>query len=159
MFPTLIRRVLALSVFWVLSATVAPMAQAFLPSSSWNLPIASATVYGEGVAAPNVPVGIDAWDPGNQWTIPYYTATTADPLRPLLYNANAWYKVYTGEWLRSGNSNEVEQAILASATARFPYPGNVYSSTSATQWLLPPSYNVTINPPVSPPLSFASMPR
>lgn len=123
------------------------IAQTFSPSSPWNTPLPSTAPFASVAAAPNVVAGVDTWNFQNYWTIPYYTATDTDPLRPLLYNPNAWYKVYTGEWLRSGNSASVEQAIVASSSNDFPYPGNVFSSTSTTAWLSPASYNKTINPP------------
>lgn len=133
-------------------AAAAP--QFFSSTSAWNVSIPSAGVTWSGAqATPNVVAGLDTWDNDNTWTNPFYTASSTTPLRPLLYNSNAWYKVYTGEWLRWGNSSEVEQVILASSSPMFPYTGNVFSSTSTTSWVLPGSYNKTINPP-DPPASF-----
>jgi hypothetical protein len=129
---------------------VSSEAQVISSSSAWNTPIASSATYGSAAAAPNVLVGLDSWDSRNTWTVPHYSATYADPLRPLIYNALAWYKVYTGEWRRAGNSASVETAILSSSSNSFPYPGNVFSSTSTTAWVLPTSYNKTVNPQPAP---------
>jgi hypothetical protein len=133
-------------------ASAAP--QFFSSTSAWNTTIPSqGAIWGNGPGAPNVVAGFDTWDSKNAWTTPFYTATAADPLQPLLFNANAWYKVSTGEWARWGNSPAVEQAILASSSPSFPFTGNVFASTSSTTWVLPPDYNKTINPP-SPPARF-----
>jgi hypothetical protein len=99
---------------------------------------------------PNIVAGLDTWDENNTWTVPFYTATDADPLEPLLYNANAWIKVNSGDWARWGNSSAVEGTILASSSPSFPDLGNVTSSISSRSWALPPSYNKTINPPEPP---------
>jgi hypothetical protein len=141
--------VLIILILPVMNGTSAPAAQVFSQSSAWNVPIPSVAVYSASDAAPNLLGGLDTWMQ-NSWTIPYYTSTTTDPLRPLLYNSNAWSKVYSGEWLRSGNSQSVEKAILSSSNNTFPYTGNVYSSTSATEWILPASYNKTISPQPGP---------
>ena len=125
--------------------------QFFASTSAWNTPIPSrGATWGGTPATRNAVVGLDTWDSNNSWTAPFYTATNADPLQPLLYNSSAWSKVYTGEWARWGNSAAVEQAILSSSKPSFPYPGNVFASTSATAWVLPPSYNKTVNPPTPP---------
>jgi hypothetical protein len=118
--------------------------------SVWATPIRSSAQYDSVPAAPNVPVGIDSWDPTNEWSVPFYSATASDPRQPLLYNANAWSAVATGSWRRSGNSAAVEAAILASSVNVFPCPGNVYSSLSLTSWVLPASYNMTTNPAYGP---------
>jgi hypothetical protein len=120
--------------------------QFFSLTSAWNVQIPSTATYSGVPAVPNFVAGLDTWDSSNTWTIPGFAATSADPLRPLLYNSSAWYKVYTGEWARWSNSRSVERAILASSSNWFPYPGNVFSSTSTSSWVLPASYNKTINP-------------
>ncbi|SFK14653.1 hypothetical protein [Methylocapsa palsarum] len=124
----------------------------FSATSAWNVSIpSSGATWSSSQATPNVVAGLDTWDSGNTWTNPFYVASNTTPcLQPLLYNSNAWYKVYTGEWLRWGNSSAVEQAILASSSAEFPYTGNVFSSIATTSWVLPPSYNKTMNPVSSP---------
>jgi len=144
---------LALSVPLVIDWNARLSAQIFSPSSAWNLQIPATAGWGTRAATPNMTAGLDTWNAGNYWTIPYYTSTGANPLQPLLYNAGAWYYVSTGTWLRSGNSAAVEQAILASSSNVFPYPGNVFSSISISQWILPTSYNKTVNPP-NPPAQF-----
>jgi hypothetical protein len=123
----------------------------FSATSAWNVAIpSSGATWSASLATPNALAGLDTWDSKNTWTNPFYTASAATPCQlPLLYNSNAWYKVYTGEWLRSGNSSTVEKAILDSSSVDFPHTGNVFSSISTTSWTLPPSYNKTINP--SPP--------
>jgi len=124
--------------------------QLFSPTSAWNMPVPPDAIYSGVSAAPSVVVGLDTWDSSNAWTIPGYVAKNTDPLKPLLYNSSAWYEVYTGEWARSGNSKSVEHAILSTSRNWFPYSGNVFSSTSTTAWVLPPSYNKTVNPPYGP---------
>jgi hypothetical protein len=87
--------------------------------------------------------------------MPRYVASSADPIEPLLYNPDAWYKVYTGEWARWGNSAEVEQAILRSSIRSFPYSGNVFSSTSTTLWI-PPLLGSAASPHEPPFFNFAT---
>jgi hypothetical protein len=113
--------------------------QLFSATSAWNMPVPPDAIYSGVSAAPSVVVGLDTWDSSNAWTIPGYVAKNTDPLQPLLYNSSAWYEVYTGEWARSGNSKSVEHAILSTSRNWFPYSGNVFSSTSTTAWVLPPS--------------------
>ncbi len=154
-FPLVVRQSarLLVAVMAILAEASPTEAGNFSTSSPWNQPIPANAAYASTPAAGGLVAGLDTWDPATTWAVPYYTATSADPLRAVLYNANAWYKVYTGEWKRSGNPRSVETAILASSSTTFPYPGNVFSSTSTTSWVLPPSYNKTINPP-SPPAKF-----
>ena len=119
----------------------------FIATSAWNAPIPSTAKYSGRAAAPNIVAGLDTWDSSNAWTHPFDAATTANPLQPLLYNSSAWWNVYIGKWKRTGNSSLIEHDILASSTYCFPYPGNVYSSTSTTAWILPGSYNKAISCP------------
>jgi len=112
-----------------------------LALSLWTAPLAAP---GDAVPlATSVPVGLDTWQRPDVWSVPVYVATRRDPLSRLLYNPNAWQQVDAGAWQRSNNSPEVEARILASSTPTFPYRGNVYSSTSASSWQLPASYNAT----------------
>lgn len=125
-------------------------AQVFASSSPWNVAIPANAVFANAPAAPNIVAEVDSWDAGNSWTIPNYTAGAGDRLRPLLYNRLAWYKVFTGEWRRGDNAADVEAEILAASSNSFPYPGNVFSSTSTISWVLPASYNKTLNPSFGP---------
>ncbi|WP_210165327.1 hypothetical protein [Beijerinckia mobilis] len=142
---TMTRQFLVPALFVALGISTA-VAQIFSSSSAWNTPISKKASYSTIANASGILMGLDTWYSQNQWTIPSYTATQSDSLHPLLYNADAWSKVYTNEWLRFGNSAAVEQTILASSSNSFPFPGNVYSSTSTTEWVLPSSYNKTVNP-------------
>ncbi|WP_139223526.1 hypothetical protein [Methylocapsa palsarum] len=110
-------------------------------------------MYASEPADPGLVAGVDSWDQRNVWTIPIYTAGANDPLQPLLYNSLAWYKVFTGEWKRVGNSAAVEADILASSKTSFPYRGNVFSTTTPNAWTLPASYNETVSS-ASPPARF-----
>lgn len=113
----------------------------FSTKSPWNISIPKAAKAGLANVTADLAVGIDTWDPNGAWTVPFYSARTGDPSVRLLYNAKAWSAVFTGAWRRSGNTPAVEAAILASSSVAFPYPGNVFSSTSATSWTMPVSYN------------------
>jgi hypothetical protein len=116
----------------------------FLAVSAWNTTVPlSATV----TPLPPSTGWLDTWNGNNEWTIFVYYANDNEPLRPVLYNANAWTNVASGRWLRYGNSASVEAQILSSSSNQFPYPGNVFSTTSTTRWTLPPDYNKTVNPP------------
>jgi hypothetical protein len=97
-----------------------------------------------GIAA-GWPVGLDTWDPNGYWVVPYYHTTENDPLVRILYNPQAWMAVFAGSWRRSGNPPDVEAAIRASSSQTFPFPGNVFSSTSTSAWTMPPFYNQLIN--------------
>jgi hypothetical protein len=94
----------------------------------------------------HVAVGLDTWQRPEVWSVPVYEATGRDPVRPLLYNANAWAKVVSGAWQRYGNPAKVEAQILASSKDAFPFSGNVYSTVSRTSWQLPERFNETLNP-------------
>ncbi|MDM9621953.1 MULTISPECIES: hypothetical protein [unclassified Rhizobium] len=100
---------------------------------------ATATIGSTNVAA-GLPVGLDTWDPSGNWVVPFYTTTEADPKVRLLYNSQAWAAVHAGAWRRSGNDASVEAAILATSSDIFPGHGNVFSSTSASDWVTPTSY-------------------
>ncbi|HVJ42139.1 MAG TPA: hypothetical protein VM639_11600 [Dongiaceae bacterium] len=117
----------------------------------WTTPVAPA-------AAPrrlqvDVPVGLDVWQSPDVWSIPVYSAAATDPLQPVLYNEAAWWMVASGQWKRSGNAPAVEAAILRSSSDHFPFPGNVYSSTSPSEWKLPAAFKRVTNP-VSGPARF-----
>lgn len=89
----------------------------------------------------DAPVGLDTWLEPDVWSIPIYTASSDMPLHAVLYCASAWNKVALGDWKRSGNSPSVEREILAQSQDVFPFAGNVFSSTSATEWILPKNFN------------------
>ncbi|HVJ31747.1 MAG TPA: hypothetical protein VND94_01415 [Terriglobia bacterium] len=98
----------------------------------------------------DVPVGLDTWQSPDVWSIPVYAAAASDPLQPVLYNEAAWWMVASGQWKRSGNAPAMEAAILQSSRDHFPFPGNVYSSTSPSEWKLPPAFKQVINPAAGP---------
>ncbi|QRM53578.1 hypothetical protein [Sinorhizobium sp. BG8] len=100
--------------------------------------------------AVGLPVGLDTWDPGGYWTVTYHTAKASDPQVRILYNEYAWGAVYAGRWKRSGNTPDVEKEILSLSSETFPYPGNVFSSTSASSWTMPDSYNQLVQNPSQP---------
>jgi hypothetical protein len=113
----------------------------FSSNSPWNCAIPYTAVVGSVNIAARLPVGLDTWDPNNYWVIPYYEAKASDPQVEVLYNPLAWAAVSAGAWRRSGNKPAVEAAIRASSSGSFPYPGNVFSSTSTSSWSMPDSYN------------------
>jgi hypothetical protein len=113
----------------------------FAANSPWNTPLPKTATHGSAAVAARLPIGLDTWDPKLNWVIPYYKATEIDPKVQILYNPAAWLAVYKGKWRRSGNPPTIEAEILASSTINFPYPGNVFSSTSASNWSMPVSYN------------------
>lgn len=91
-------------------------------------------------AAPGVAglaVGLDTWGAGDAYTVPCYRAAHTDAVHHLLYSRFAWYNVARGLWQRSGNTPAVEAEIRAESSRHFPPPGNVFSSVSATAWVLP----------------------
>jgi hypothetical protein len=113
----------------------------FAENSPWNTAVSNTATHGSAAIAAGLPVGFDTWDAKLNWVIPFYRARDTDPKVHVLYNARAWLAVYEGRWRRSGNSPAVEADILASSTVHFPYPGNVFSSTSTVSWSMPTSYN------------------
>ncbi len=78
------------------------------------------------------PVGMDTWNYSCAYCIPVYTASGTSSVQ-VLYNANAWWNVYTGKWKRSGNSSRVEAQILASSSNNFHF-----IITSISGMLFPP---------------------
>jgi len=139
-----------LMVFFIATPVIANASPKFFAATSaWNTPIPSGAVFSSSQIGVILYCGLDTWN-DNEWTMPLYTATPNDGLHPILYNVSAWSKVYNGEWLRSGNTKSVESAILSTSKSSFPYPGNVYSSTSTNSWILPSDYNKTLNPKTIP---------
>jgi hypothetical protein len=114
----------------------------------WTTPISPAAQKTPVQIA--APVGLDTWQSPDVWSIPVYSAEATDPLQPVLYNETAWWKVAKGEWKRFGNSPAVEAEIRQSSTDHFPFPGNVFSSTSTSAWQLPPQFNKVVNPTTGP---------
>ena len=119
----------------------------FNKKSPWNITIPATAVIGSKAVAAGRPVGLDTWDPGGYWTVNYYIAKATDTKVRILYNEYAWGAVFAGRWKRQGNSAAIEKEILASSSKTFPYPGNVYSSTSTTSWKMPTSYNKLVQDP------------
>lgn len=136
-----------IGIFFFINPLIAVQASPnlFSPTSAWNTPIPAKATYTNDKISTIKYSGLDTWN-GNTWTIPFYSATVADGLHPLLYNDQAWINVANGKWLRSGNSLLIEEQILASSKSTFPYSGNVYSTTSISSWVLPLDYNKTRNP-------------
>jgi hypothetical protein len=115
-----------------------------LAASTWVTPIQAS---GPSLhAVPAVQVGLDSWIRPDVWSVPFYSAGPDQPKRQLLYNEGAWSKVASGAWRRYQNSPAVEDEIVRASSQRFPYTGNVFSSVSAANWMLPPKYNQTKNP-------------
>ena len=117
-----------------------PAAYVNNPVSYWNRQVDSQATYS---SIPLVTLGLDNQ---SDWAIPFYVASTTDPvtpakLMPLLYSSKAWTGVASGRWARAGNSPEIEAEILASSTTDFPWPGNPASSLSTTSWVLPASFH------------------
>ena len=122
----------------------------FSRASAWNTPIPQGCTFTSPGDLRAVDAGIDALDDAMAWSIPFYVAQPSDPLRPLLYNPAAWGSVAAGHWKRRANGKEMEGRILSSSPVLFPFPGNVFSSTSTVAWRLPPSFNATRNPRPAP---------
>jgi hypothetical protein len=139
------RKRLSTTVTWCAFALaigqVAKSETLFNAKSPWNTRIPATAVFGSKAVAAGRPVGLDTWDPGGYWTVNYYIAKASDPKVRILYNEYAWGAVFAGRWKRQGNTAAVEREITASSSKTFPYPGNVYSSTSTTSWKMPASYN------------------
>lgn len=91
----------------------------------------------------DAPVGVDTWLSPDIWSIPIYSSSSSDPKRPLLYNPQAWSNVAAGRWQRAGNRPAIEQEILAGSLPAFPITGNVFSSISPYDWVLPTSFKKT----------------
>lgn len=113
----------------------------FSASSPWNRKVPATATTGSANVAAGLPVGLDTWDPGSNWVVPFYVTGKDDPKVRLLYNPQAWAAVHAGSWRRSGNDPGVEAAILATSSESFPDHGNVFSSTSASDWVTPTSYS------------------
>lgn len=122
-------------------ATGAHAETLFSVGSAWNLRVPPTATVGSVDVAEGLPVGFDTWDPDGNWVVPFYTAGAGDPQVRILYNPGAWTAVHAGTWRRSGNTPAVEAAILATSSDAFPDHGNVFSSTSASSWATPASYN------------------
>lgn len=152
MRPCAPRLLLALVMFASLRGADA-QAATFTAASPWNTAVPAAATFAAAPAASGLVAGVDSWDPQGTWAIASTAAASTDALRPLLYHPLAWYKVFSGEWKRTGNSAAVEAEIRSGAKTSFPYPGNVFSTTSKAGWALPASYNKTVNPS-SPPARF-----
>ncbi len=118
--------------------------------SAWTRPVSA---RGAAPAFPSGTLGgLDTWSDG--WAVPVFTGSSASPLRPVLYHPEAWGRVASGAWKRSGNSATTEREILAGASGTFPHPGNVYSSTRADRWALPDEFNRVANAPGGAPRRF-----
>jgi hypothetical protein len=118
--------------------------------SAWRAPIPPNAIFSADPVPAGIDIGFDTWLQGDLWSIPFYTERTALHREKLLYNAGAWLMVASGRWARSGNSSATERAIRASSTDHFPFPGNVFSTTDALAWKLPPSFNQIRNPDTGP---------
>jgi hypothetical protein len=117
----------------------------FRPDSVWNTPVPREASYEPVPGLAAKAVGLASWL-GDTTAVPIYRSTTNDPLISVFYDENAYGKVVAGDWRRFGNSRRVEAQILRDAVPLFPFPGNVYSSQSATAWTLPASYDRFRNP-------------
>lgn len=122
----------------------------FTPYGPWNLPIGRSAAFSHPGVADGYVVGLSSWQQPDEWSVPVYVARPEDPLRPVLYNVDAWNKVASGEWLRVGNSPELEQQILKGSSSTFPTGGNVFSSQSTKNWVLPQEFNRLENPKQAP---------
>jgi len=112
----------------------------FNPGSLWNRAIELGARYTPVPGLRSKNIGLASWL-GDTTAVPIYRATDADPEVPVLYDPEAYDKVVTSEWRRFDNPLPIEALILAGARPSFPYPGNIYSSQSATAWRLPASYD------------------
>lgn len=126
-----------------MSCTAAPIAGA--EHGAWRQPIGRARFAAEADIPESIQIGIDTWQDGCAWCIPVERASAeAGTLRRLLYNGAAWEKVARGAWRRHGNNAGVEREILQSSSADFPPAGNVFSTTSARRWVLPPRFRARV---------------
>jgi hypothetical protein len=110
----------------------------FSANSAWNVKIGRGTKFQTAPGVAGLLVGLDTWGAGDAYTVPCYRAKRTDAMHHLLYSRFAWSKVVRGLWQRSGNTPAIEAEIEAESSRHFPPPGNVFSSVSATQWVLPP---------------------
>lgn len=118
--------------------------------NAWTRRLASQTAYRSVPGLVDRPIGLSTWLDPDADSLPIYTATASDPLVPVRYVEEAWSKVASGAWRRSDNTASAEQEIRAAMRDAFPYPGNVYSSQSATAWVLPEWYHRRQNPSSGP---------
>lgn len=129
---------------WALRSPDPTIFKPFSSNSQWRRALdAGASFASTPAFAAGTAVSVDSWDATNNWSFPCYEATESDQLVQVLYNPNAYAKVYSGEWVRSGNNSTIEAAILGSSSSTFPSSGNPMSSVSTSAWTLPPSYNKT----------------
>lgn len=118
----------------------------FSVGSIWNVPLSNRWY---SVTEPKFnsigaqAVELSTW---TKWSVTEFYASPTDPMQQILY-AYTWPHLSDGSWKSFGNSAAVEKTILAASTPSFPIPSNVYSSQSASSWILPNYYDKLINPP------------
>ncbi len=134
------RAATAAAIFFLPTATTATgifRKRDFAAIAAWNTPIPPGAAMQPAPGVAEVAVGLDTWLDADAWTVPCFQARLSDSPHRLLYSPDAWAMVARGLWRRAGNPPKIEAAILASASPAFPPPGNVFSSISATSWVLP----------------------
>ncbi|MFZ1429557.1 MAG: hypothetical protein WAS21_22635 [Geminicoccaceae bacterium] len=121
----------------VLTLTVCPVAWA---ANVWDTPVTRSARINPAAHVAGRDVGLSTWLHPDGNSLPIYAATARDPLVPILYVRTAWSKVVTGEWARAGNPPNIEAEIRAAASEQLPSQPHVYSSQSASRWILPATY-------------------
>jgi hypothetical protein len=92
-------------------------------------------------------VGLSSWLTPDGTSIPLFQATDFSARVRILHNPATWMQVSTGAWKHLNNSATIEAEIVASSSARFPFPYHPYVSQSGTSHVVPAEYDPVINPP------------
>jgi hypothetical protein len=103
----------------------------FSDTSPWNTPVRADATFVAVAGVDAWPVGLSSWLGDSGANVAVYFAEEGDPERAILFNHDAWSKVASGAWRRSGNPPPVEREILRTAEARLPHVVNYYSSQMA----------------------------
>ena len=134
-----------------LSPVIVPSAytdRPFADDSPWNRPIPADAQYAPAPGVRDLFISHTHGKDDYQ-NVGIAVASDSDPLRPILYNIDAWSEHSAGNWLRYGNPRSVEEEILARSSSSFPYDANIYSTTIGTghQESLPDDFYGKGNPP------------
>ena len=117
-------------------------AKPFASTSAWNASVPASASFADVPGIAGYPVGLSTGLGADGVSIPVYRAasSTGAGTYKVLYNVQAWNKLFSGQWKPSGNPPDIEAQILASSSPRFPFPYQTFVSQSATGFVLPSSY-------------------
>jgi len=130
------------SVASVPAQTTGNWARPFSAMSHWNTPITGYTSVNHQPtqAFSGFLPAMSVWPVALGPTM--WSATSSDPLINLYYHKDAWINVANGRWKRSGNSPAIEAEIRLGMDQRWEgYEANMYSSASATSYVLPSTFH------------------